>query len=864
MGLKMKKILPAITKKFIIGIVAWTAVAGFTAYIIIRLMPKEEKNKTQFTYYSFTEDENTGGDTLENDELLFTLDPKTTEFTVLQKATGRVWRSNPEEADSDPIALPKEKACMNSTLLLTYSTENGVNNTYDSRTYSVDRKFYAIGKSEDEITVNYILGDMERQYIIPLAVDEDRMDEITAGMSKSNINLILQYYRLYDTDNLLPSDNEDELLQKYPVLDEENLYVVRDDMPDYMKEKIEKLFSDNGYTYSDYEKDMELYAGAAKKSVPMFNISVVYKLDGNSLVVEVPFDKISFTKDFPLVELSLLPYMGAGSADETGYMLVPEGGGSIIKFNNGKLKQSNYYSDIYGWDYCTDRKAVVTETRNSFPVFGIAAEGSSFISVLEDGASYAGITADISGRYNNVNYVYAKYTMAHSEEYDISSKSTNSEFVYEKRLPAGEEIKQRYDFVPSADYNDMAKEYRSYLVKKHNLTERKEQSVPVAVEILGAVDKIQQVAGFPKSRPFAVTSYERTAEIINNLKKTGLSNMYVKLSGFFNGGIKQTLLSKVKFLRILGGKSDFAKMTESLKGERVYLDGITQFAVNSGISDGFMNYRDSARFVSSELAKLYEYSPIWYGKEKTEKPQYLLRPSLAENMAANLERAVKKYGLYGVSLRDTGYMLSGNYDPEHVSSRESVRKLHTVGMEKIKNGGLGIMINGGNDYALQYADFVTNMDFIGHTYSIIDEQIPFYQMAIHGYVNYAGTPVNLAANSQETVLESAEYGAGLMFVFMDADEGALQDTAYTDYYGAGFREWKRSAEQIYSRYNRELGNTFSQKMTGHRKLSPDVSLTEYENGTKVYVNFGYADYTIEGGVKIPSRDYKVVNVNEGK
>jgi len=860
-----KKILPTIkiTKKIVINIVIWTAVAGLVTYLIVRLMPKNEEDKTQFTYYSFTGDESKQNDTLENDDLIFTLDPETTEFEVLQKATGHIWRSNPEKTDSDPIALPKEKACMHSTLLLTYSTENGVDNTYDSKTYSVDRKFYSIENGEKEITVNYILGDMERQYIIPLAVDEDRMDEITSSMSKSNSNLILQYYRLYDTDNLLPSDNIDKLLQEYPVLDEKNLYVVRDDVPDYMKTKIEKLFADAGYTYSDYEKDMEFYAGGVKKSVPMFNVSVVYKLDGNNLVVEVPFDKISFKKNFPLVELAVLPYFGAGSSNESGYMLVPEGGGSIIKFNNGRLKQSNYYSDIYGWDYCTDRKAVVTETRNLFPVFGIATAGSSFISILEDGASYAGISADISGRYNDVNYVYAKYTLAHSEEYDISSKSTNSEFVYESRLPEGEKIKQLYDFVSSSDYNNMAAEYRNYLVKKDNLTEKNEMSVPVAVEILGAIDKIQQIAGFPESRPLKVTSYEQTVKIINELKKAGFSNMYIKLTGFINGGLKQKLLKNVKFIKILGGKKDFVEMTKSLTGEHVYLDGITQFAVNSGFGDGFMSYRDSARFVSSELAKRYDYSPIWYGKEKTKKPQYLLRPMLADKMTKNLETTAKKYKLCGVSLRDTGYMLSGNYDPDYVSSRESVKKMHTSAMKRMKDDGLGIMINGGNDYALPYADFVTNMDFTGHAYSIIDEQIPFYQMAVHGYVNYAGTPVNLASDSQYAVLKAAEYGAGLMFVFMSADEGKLQDTSYTDYYGAGFREWSANAEQIYNRYNSELGKTFSLKMLNHRNLSPDVSLTEYEDGTKVYVNFGYTDYISDDGIEIPSQDYKVVNAHKG-
>ena len=35
---------------------------------------------------------------MENDSLLFELDPATTQFTLTEKATGRVWRSNPENA----------------------------------------------------------------------------------------------------------------------------------------------------------------------------------------------------------------------------------------------------------------------------------------------------------------------------------------------------------------------------------------------------------------------------------------------------------------------------------------------------------------------------------------------------------------------------------------------------------------------------------------------------------------------------------------------------------------------------------------------------------------------------------------------
>ena len=65
-------------------------------------------------------------------------------------------------------------------------------------------------------------------------------------------------------------------------------------------------------------------------------------------------------------------------------------------------------------------------------------------------------------------------------------------------------------------------------------------------------------------------------------------------------------------------------------------------------------------------------------------------------------------------------------------------------------------------------------------------------------------------------------------------------------------------QEIYERYNRELGHTFNQEMTGHRNLSEDLSRTDYADGTKVYVNYGYSNTQTEDGLTVPARDYLVV------
>ena len=58
------------------------------------------------------------------------------------------------------------------------------------------------------------------------------------------------------------------------------------------------------------------------------------------------------------------------------------------------------------------------------------------------------------------------------------------------------------------------------------------------------------------------------------------------------------------------------------------------------------------------------------------------------------------------------------------------------------------------------------------------------------------------------------------------------------------------------RYQSELSGTNSKRITGHERLSADVTRTEYEDGTSVYVNYGLENYSA-AGVIVPARDYRV-------
>ncbi|MBE5877322.1 MAG: hypothetical protein E7290_10605 [Lachnospiraceae bacterium] len=796
---------------------------------------------------------------LENDRIRFELDSTTTQFTVTDKRTGDVWYSNPQNAEDDELALKAEKQKLLSTLILTYSTQNGVDTLHDNYRYCVQNQIYEIEEGEDYIKVYYSIGDVEKEYMIPPVITVKRMESFLANMSQTNAMMVQDYYKKYDINKLGKKDNKEELLAMYPILETEPIYVLRDTTKDNVKTKFEIYFGEAGYTDADYRADKELDMSVKTSDKPVFNVNVIYRLDGDDLLVEIPMGEIEYQEKYPIYYLSVLPYFGAAGIDEEGYMFVPEGGGALINFNNGKIAQNSYYSNLYGWDMAINRKALVHETRTYFNAFGIAKNNGSMLCILEEGAPYASVQADISGRNHNYNYVNAVYNITHREQYDVADKFNGEMFVYEDTLP-NESLVQRYCFVDSTDYSDMALCYREYLLNKYGdaFVMQDDTSVPVAVEVVGAVDKMKQVVGVPVSRPLELTTYEEAQGIIEDLQTNGVQNMSVKLTGWMNGGVQQKMLNDVNLLSELGGKKDFKTLIDYTKAQGIdlYLNGITNYAIDSDFGDGFVVFRDAARLVSKEKAELYPYSEITYSQRDSQDPYYLLKGSLIEKMASNLVDEASKYQV-NVSFDDMGEVLSSDFTEDEKVTRQDALNRQVKSLQNAKAAGQKVMIPMGNNYALPYSDFVTEMDLAGSEYTILDKQVPFYQMAIHGYVNYAGESLNLTQNFEDELLKSAEYGAALSFTFMKETLFTLQNTLYYEYFGADYDAWKDKMLETYAEYEEKLGHVFNQCMTDHDYVTDKVTCTTYEDGTRVYVNYGYEAVSADG-VEIPAKEYVVI------
>ena len=831
--------------------------AVLTIFVINPLFKEEEHNlaEVNIMYYEGP----TKAMKMENDQISFELDPKTTHFKVTDKASGREWLSNPADASKDAKAVAANKETLSATAMVTYSTSSGTVEMNNFK-YSIEGGNYNVIQQEDgSIRVDYAIGKIEKIYMIPSAITKERYDAFVGQMKAATKKKLSSNYSLYKPADLDKKKNKDEIIALYPSVVEQELYILKDGTSESNKKKIEGYWAEVNYTQEDYEIDQQLVAGSKDNSGAVFNVSLIYRLDGSDLVVEVPYTDIRYKAEYPLTYVTLLPMFGAAGTADEGFLFIPEGGGALINFNNGKTLQNSYYANVFGWDYAVGRKELINETRNTFPVFCMAKNGGSFLCFMEGATSYGGIQADISGRYNSYNTVSSKYNVIHAEQYNVSAKTAQLVYMFEKEVPQDTVI-HRYRFLNSDNYVDMANAYGDYLKKTYpEMAEAVASEVnPVSVELVGAIDKTVVKFGVPVDSVVATTTFQQAQDIISDLTDRGVRNLNVRMAGWANGGVTQQVFTDVDILRELGGKKSMTALIAKAKelNVPVYFDGVNCFAYDSGILEGFVPFTDAARYANRVQIELLPFDVVQYQTADWLDSYYLVRPEYAKKNADNMLAELKKLGVYGVSFRDVGYLLSADYNPKKTTTREETKALNIQTLKDAKANGQQVMIRMGNDYAVPYANIITDMDLTGTAYSIIDQAVPFYQIALHGMKDYTGDPINLAGDYLQEFLRCVEYGAGLNFTFMAEDAKVLQDTYHSNYFGSTYAAWAEDAAAMIDRYQADMDGLNQQRIVSHEKLTAHVAVTGYEDGSKVYVNYGSEDYTVDG-VNIPARDYAV-------
>ena len=839
-------------KKKIIITVAAILVIGVLAVLAIKFGTGTDEAEN-IEPYRFSAELDTELQTLDNGKVKLEFDPTTAQF-VFTDANGTEWYSN---ATGESAETRDE---LQSTMIITYSNSRGISYTYDNYEYSVLKGNYQYEVIEDgnAIEVDFTIGKIEKVYRVPDAIHLDRYEEIYNTLDSDAQKEMKSAYKTLKWDKL-DDDEKAEYLELYPDLETTDVAILRDGTQEWKKEKLEGMLEAAGYTEEQYEEDQGVYGIETESENPAVNISVIYRLDGEDLVVEVPYSKIEYTSDYPITDLRILPYMCSADVNETGYMFVPDGSGSLIYFNNGKSNQTSYSSNMYGFDPAVVRDYVIKDPESQFPIFGISydSKNASLLTIIEQGDSYATIKAAVAGSNYVFNFVTAEFDIVHSEQADVTGRSDSGVYLYEDGLNPDESIVLRMKTVDSTDYVDMAKTYRTYLLNKYpELGTNVSDTLPVAVELIGAVTKTQQILGFPKDRPYALSTYSEMADMVQKLSDDGIDNMTVILNGWFNDGVVHDFADDVSYISALGGKSSFKKMLETLNklAESIYLEADFTYVYNNSLFDGYTARTDSARFLNREVAEISELSNIYYSELSDGDSYNVAKPSVIMSTIESFLKETENVKYTGIAFRSVGNTLSSDFNRKATVTRETAKSMQT---EELASIGRTSVFYTGNEYVLPYADIVLKMPLTSQGANIVDVEVPFFSIVLHGYVDYTGDAVNITGDYVTNLLKSAETGAGLYCVLMAAETSELQDTDETKYFGANFDSWEEDIVKLYERFSTDFAGLYNQTIEDHEYVDDNITKTTYADGTEVYVNYRTADYTADG-ITIPAQDWVVV------
>ena len=191
-------------------------------------------------------------------------------------------------------------------------------------------------------------------------------------------------------------------------------------------------------------------------------------------------------------------------------------------------------------------------------------------------------------------------------------------------------------------------------------------------------------------------------------------------------------------------------------------------------------------------------------------------------------------------------MLLNDYEPSGIQTREYAKTVYD-GLLKYTREALGsASVNQGDAYALGQTDYIDGLPSESSYDFMIDETVPFYPIVLHGFVPYTFGDGNLRDDEDAEFLRAIEYGALPSFFVTHDDSRKLKDTPSNFLYSSRFDKWERRIEEEYVKFD-SLSQLYSMKIIGHEKLSGQKYATTYEDGTRVIVDYGVKDFTVEKG-----------------
>ena len=735
---------------------------------------------------------------------------------------------------------------------------------------------YVIGKQETRYIFPEQIEKSRFEELLDscMGYDKDNYDSKTATQEEKDAKFyydkLTAYYTLKDPNaaNITESVKQ-AILKQHPVLEDPEsgvtaLYVFNTSVGQKEKNTVEwiiKSYCPN-YNYEERDYDHELCQYEPEPENPVqFRVALEYYLDEDGLRVRMPANGIRYDQSaYELNKIVCLPYMGAGDSSNEGYTVFPDGSGTLTRFEDVKAsgKSFSFFVMPYGQDYAYHSLKISKSLMPMrMPVYGLVqtvvsevlnpetgemetqSREEGYFAIIEDGDTLAQIRAVHGDNRQPYNYVQTELDPRPKDTYTLNVTSASGDNTFTKvsdRKYTGN-FMIRYIMLSDLDYNaangidntglfdttyvGMAAAYRYRLLKTGALNDLVTETtdIPLYVEALGAMQVQEKVLSIPVKVTKALTTFEDIKTIQKELGDEGIKNLVFKLTGFINGGLINTLPNKIKVEKAVGGNSGLKKLQQyaNENGFEIYLDTDFSYAEKDTLFDGFDRKKEAVRTVDDRFVKKKVYSPVLQGFTTTN--MMVVAPSSFESIFKKLEKDVKKLGLTGLALGALGSDISSDFDEDEPYNREDSKDQIVEVLGKVREAGYKIMLEGGNAYAVGYANHILSVPLDSSRRAQASEAIPFFGLVYHGYLNYAGSATNMAGDIRYELLKILENGANPYFILVYRNSEKLKESeTLSQYFSISYTNWKEDIIETYKQLNAVLGPVSNAIISDHQFL----------------------------------------------
>lgn len=788
---------------------------------------------------------------LENARCTLTLFADTTRFTVTDKSTGTVYDSFP--AESPTLMSEEDIARADSNIGLTYYDSDSKVHYMGAGADAVEKGQYTIWKKDNTLRIFYRIGSSADATLAPAFLTQETMEKhVLSKLRASEKAKLKLYYKLCsETTN---DDRYATYIKQNPSLKGKAFYALTDDVTETILADITTLFQAAGMTMSDIEAEQNVL-GVLQTSAALpvgFLIPLELSLEEDGFTARVLVDRILENNETDvLTDIYLLEYFGARGADSMGNILVPDGSGALIAFN--QPSPVSYSQHLYNDDLLIESDTESQLSRNvPLPYFGMLGESGSFIATVEGAAGVGTVFARTMGAANPLNMTGVSFRVRAVDQTDIGQNRNISTLnVYTETLVKTSPT-VRYTLLIGKD--DSLMKTANILRDRFDLTggelASNEGTVPLYLDFLCQSDKIVDVVGISVRQDVVLSTLSEIYDVVEILQQAGLTNLRVRLKGWTEQGMQHDAFDTCRLSPRVGTYEELEQLQRILEksGGCLYLDTDFSFAEVNRSFDSFKLARDTSRGLEGAIVSLKSYDPVTLRRQTAMREGYVISPFSYVRFAESFLKGYDSgYSAFGLSWSRGGMYLLGDYDTDkEIDMDYAAQVTSSVFALLQKHTDAGVLTDYGYDYVLPYVTDIVNSPLTCSYFTAESASVPLAQMVLSGAKGYTGPALNFTG-ARAQIAEMAATAAAPYYLLMTREDDILRDLGMkTEWYSLDYRKHLKDMINSCTAYQETIGNVYGSTVTEYVWISDTVSVTSFADGSRIAVNRGNTEVEVQG------------------